>query len=125
MINDEAISKMKEGVIIINTARGPIIDTNALIAGLDSGKIGGAGLDVLEGELLIKEEKEAIHSLNTLPVEQMRLLLQDHELMKRPNVIVTPHLAFYSREGMQRILDTTLKNVYDQIENRSFTNQVK
>ena len=124
MINDEAISKMKEGVLIINTARGPIVDTAALIRGLKSGRIRGAGVDVLEGELLVMEEKEVVHENHSLAKDQMELLLQDHELMKMPNVIVTPHLAFYSREGVQRILDTTLENVFDLIENRGLKNQV-
>lgn len=125
MINKESISKMKDGVLIINTARGPIIDTDALIEGLDSGKIGGVGLDVLEGELLIKDEKEIVHTLNNLPKEQMSLLLKNHSLMHRPNAIITPHLAFYSKEGMLRILDTTLENIYDLIEERGFKYEVK
>ena len=124
LISEEAMSKMKYGVIIINTARGAIIDTNALIKGLESGRIASAGLDVLEGELLIKEEKEQIHHLSTLPKQQMALLLQDHVLMKMPNVVVTPHLAFYSKEALQRILDTTLQNIFDLIEERGFTNKI-
>lgn len=124
LINKKAIDKMKQGVLIINTARGSIIDTHALIEGLESGKIGGAGLDVLEGELLIKDEKEMIHSLSNLPREQMRLLLENHALMKMPNVIVTPHLAFYSKEGLIRILNTTLDNLFDFIEERGLKNNI-
>ena len=124
LINEDTINKMKKGVLLINTARGSIIDTHALINGLDSGIIGGAGLDVLEGELLIKDEKEIIHALGTLPREQMRLLLENHALMKKPNVIVTPHLAFYSKEGLIRILNTTLDNLFDYIEDRGLRNKV-
>ncbi len=124
LIDNDAISRMKDGVLIVNTARGAIIDTEALIQGLNSGKIGGAGLDVLEGELLIKEERELTHAISTLPKAQLELLLQDHALMKMPNVIVTPHLAFYSKEALLKILDTTLKNVFDLIENRGFENRV-
>ncbi len=124
LINEETIQKMKPGVLLINTARGSIVDTHALIKALDEGKIGGAGLDVLEGELLIKDEKELIHSLGNLPREQMRLLLENHSLMKKPNVIVTPHLAFYSKEGLQRILNTTLENLFDYIENRGLRNKI-
>ncbi|MFP4567584.1 MAG: NAD(P)-dependent oxidoreductase [Candidatus Woesearchaeota archaeon] len=125
LINDETISKMKRGVLIINTARGAIIDTHALIKGLESGQVGGAGLDVLEGELLIKDEKEMVHSLSALPREQMRLLLENHALMKMSNVIVTPHLAFYSKEGLIRILNTTLDNLFDYLEHRGLNNLVK
>lgn len=124
LINKESINKMKTGALIINTARGAIIDTHALIEGLESGKIGGAGLDVLEGELLIKDEKEMIHALGGLPREQMRLLLENHALMKMPNVIVTPHLAFYSKEGLTRILNTTLDNLFDFIEIRGLRNVI-
>lgn len=124
LINKESISKMKEGVFIINTARGAIIDSFALVEGLESGKIGGAGLDVLEGELLIKDEKELIHEINNLPREQMALLLENHALMKMPNVIVTPHLAFYSKEGLIRILNTTLDNLFDFLESRGLKNCV-
>ena len=124
LINEENIQKMKDGVLIINTARGAIIDTHALIKGLESGKVGGAGLDVLEGELLIKDEKEMVHSLSALPREQMRLLLENHTLMKMSNVIVTPHLAFYSKEGLTRILNTALDNLFDFLEERGLRNQV-
>ena len=124
LINKDTINKMKQGVLLINTARGSIIDTHALIKGLESGKIGGAGLDVLEGELLIKDEKEMVHSLSSIPREQMRLLLENHTLMKMSNVIVTPHLAFYSKEGLLRILNTTLDNLFDFLENRGLRNEV-
>lgn len=124
LINKDSIKKMKKGVLIINTSRGAIVDTHALLEGLQSGIIGGAGLDVLEGELLIRDEKEMVHSLGVLPREQMRLLLENHALMKSPNVIVTPHLAFYSKEGLVRILNTTLDNLFDFIEDRGLRNSL-
>jgi len=124
MIDGEAINKMKDGVILINTARGAIIDTEALVDGLENGKIGSAGLDVLEGELLIKDERELVHEVSSLPRAQLELLLQDHKLMKMPNVVVTPHIGFYTKEALQRILNTTLKNVFDLIEKRGFENKV-
>jgi len=119
MINKETIAKMKKGVYIINTARGQIINTRDLIIGLESGYIGGAGIDVLEGELFLKK------ILAPKTSEEKELVKEAHELMKLPNVVVTPHLAFYSKEGVQRIMDATLDNIFDYIENRGLRNQVK
>lgn len=124
IINRDSIQKMKTGAILINTARGPIVDTNALLEALNNGKLGGAGLDVLEGEMLMKEEKAVISTSSTLARDQMATLLQDYALMRLHNVIVTPHLAFYSREAVTRILDSTLDNIFDYIENRGLRNKV-
>ena len=124
MINEEAINKMKKGVVIINTSRGPIIEEGALIKGLQTGKIGGAGLDVLEGENLIKEERDLIKTQTALSNEQLRDMLEDHILMDMENVLVTPHLAFYTREALERILNVTLDNVFDCVEERGYKNQV-
>jgi len=124
LINKEAIDKMKDGVIIINTSRGPLIDTEALITGLQTGKVGGAGLDVLEGENIVKDELDFIKSHTSYTKEQLKLVMQDHTLMKMDNVLVTPHLAFYTKEALQRILDTTLTNVFDCIEGRDYKHQV-
>lgn len=124
LINDDAISKMKKGVLLINTSRGPIVETDALIRGLQSGKIGGAGLDVLEDETSIKGEWELLHEITTLPSEQLKVMVENEALMQMENVLVTPHLAFYTKEAIQRILDTNLKNIFDLIENRGLENQV-
>lgn len=124
IINRDSIQKMKTGAIIINTARGPIVDTNALLEAMSSGKLGGAGLDVLEGEMLMKEEKAVVSSSSTIAREQMATLLQDYALMRLHNVIVTPHLAFYSKEAVTRILDSTLDNIFDFIESRGLRNKV-
>jgi len=110
LINKSTISKMKKGVLMINTARGGIIDTEALLEGLQSGKIGGAGLDVLEEECLIKEEKQIL-SKHFLKECDLKTVLQDHMLLRQPNVIITPHNAFNSWEALHRILDTTISNI--------------
>lgn len=110
LIDTNAVLKMKKGVLLINTARGGIIDTSALLSGLQSGKIGGAGLDVLEGECFIKEEKQIL-SKNFLKECDLKTVLQDHILLKQDNVIITPHNAFNSWEAMHRILDTTILNI--------------
>jgi len=109
MINREAISAMKDGAILINTARGELVDTAALVWGLDTGKLGGAGLDVLEGEETIREEAELLSE--SLPYDKVRAVLQGYALLRRENVVLTPHMAFYSAEAQHRILDTTVQNI--------------
>ena len=81
MMNAAAFAKMKKGAYIVNTARGPLIDEPALIAALDSGQIGGAGLDVVASEPLAK----------------------DSSLLGRDNVIISPHTAFYSTEALNEL----------------------
>ena len=110
LINKKAISKMKKGVIIINTARGGIIETSALLQGVQSGKIAGAGLDVLEEECFIREEKQIL-SKHFLKECDLKTVLQNHILLKQDNVIITPHNAFNSWEALHRILDTTISNI--------------
>jgi len=110
MINAETLAKMKRGAILINTARGGLVDTNALLDALDKGHLSGAGLDVLEGEQLLREEQQVL-AKNDLPHETLRTLLEDTILIRRPDVVVTPHIGFYSREAQQRILDTTVENL--------------
>ena len=110
LINKKAISKMKNGIYIINTARGAIIETSALLEGVHNGKIAGAGLDVLEGECFIKEEKQLMSKHFSKECD-LKTVLQDHILLKQPNVIVTPHNAFNSWEALHRILDTTILNI--------------
>jgi D-lactate dehydrogenase len=111
LINRERIRLMKKGAFLINTARGTIVDTEALVEALDSKNIGGAGLDVLEGEELVKEEKAILGDSNKLQV--LSGLGINHILLSKPNVIYTPHIAFYSKEALQRILETTAQNIAD------------
>lgn len=107
MINDSSISKMKDGVILINTARGTLIDTPSLIKGLESKKIFGAGLDVLEGEEFLFEE----NMLNS-PIENAaKVIVESKHLTDMPNVVITPHNAFNSIEAINRIIDTTIDNI--------------
>lgn len=108
MINMNSIKKIKKGTYLINTARGEIVDTKALLYGLDHDILAGAGLDVLEGEKDIKDEKSLLKNTNKKDWENF---LQNHLLLKEKNVIVTPHSAFYTREALQRILDITIDNI--------------
>ncbi len=109
IIGHHNIDKIKRGAILINTARGALIDTAALTKALDEGILSGAGLDVLEEESLIKEERQVLYE--DTPKEKLRTAIENHILLNRENVVITPHIAFYSREAMQRILDTTIENI--------------
>jgi len=109
-INKKNIGMMKSSAIIINTARGGLIETNALVKALHNKKIAGAGLDVLEEESAIKEEKQLL-SEQFEPKYNMQTLLENHILLQSENVIITPHNAFNSVEALQRIIDTSLENI--------------
>jgi D-lactate dehydrogenase len=113
LINKDCVLKMKKGVFIVNTARGELIDTDALIFGIDNGIIERAGLDVLEGERDLKEETEIINNQNK--DTDYKTLVEDHILIKNPKVTVTPHLAFYSEEAEKEIINTTIKNIQELI----------
>jgi D-lactate dehydrogenase len=109
LLGREQIASMKTGALIINTSRGGLIDTDAMVDALESGKLGGAGLDVLEGEELIKEEKQLLQ--NPVDVGRLRTALRNRVLLARDNVVFTPHNAFNSREALVRILEVTLSNL--------------
>ena len=100
---------MRKGSILINTARGAIVDTEALIEALDQKILSGAGLDVIEGEELIKEEKQIV--FDPKKIESLASIVKDHILLNKDNVVFTPHIAFYSKEALERILDTTVDNI--------------
>jgi len=109
MLNRESMKKIKKGAIIINTSRGGLIETEALIEALDGKRISGAGLDVLEGEDLIKEEKQLLYDPSK--AQALGDLVKDHILLSRDNVIYTPHIAFYSQEALERVLKETAENI--------------
>jgi D-lactate dehydrogenase len=109
IIGPAQIHRMKPGALLINTSRGGLVDTDALIEALDAGLLGGAGLDVIEGEELIKEEKQLLYEPHTL--EQFRAATRNRVLLARDDVVFTPHNAFNSREALERILDTTIANL--------------
>ena len=110
LINKNNIKKIKKGALLINTARGSLIETDALVKALDSGILSGAGLDVLEEECFVNEDKEVMSK--HFPKEcDLKIIIENHILAKRDNVIVTPHNAFNSIEALQRILDATIENI--------------
>jgi len=102
LLNKENMPLMKKGAYIINTARGDLIDTEALLEGLKSGAIAGAGLDVIEGE---RDLKSGTNS-ESKPVQDAR------ELIAMENVIITPHIAFYSQEAEGEIIKTTIEDIH-------------
>lgn len=116
ILNDEAFSLMKKGVTIINTGRGSLIDTSAFLRALNKKIIGAAALDVLELENDLKKETR-ISSLGQ-DKNRLKTLMDNTDLIQRPNVIVTPHLAFYTKQAIERILDTTVKNLKGYISKR-------
>lgn len=116
LIDAAALRRVKKSAILINTARGGVVDTRALALALDEGRLAGAGLDVLEGEELIKEERQVL--TQELAVERLKTLLQNHILLNRENVVITPHIAFNSREAFQRIVDVTAANIRAFLDGR-------
>lgn len=100
LINEESLAKMKDGVIIVNCARGSLIDTEALVSGLESGKVGAAALDVIENEFGLY-----YNSFVSQPMANRELAL----LRSFPNVILTPHTAFYSDEAVKEMNENAIK----------------
>ena len=90
LINADAIAKMKQGAVLLNTARGPVVDSEALAEALNAGKLAGAGIDVFEGEPPIAK---------------------DHPLCSAKNTVLTPHVAFASREALETRADIVFANV--------------
>ncbi len=121
MINKENIKKIKRGAFIINTARGGIIETDAIVKALYEGHLGGAGIDVLEEEDLIKEEAQLLSK--KFLKRRLEISLKNRILLKLDNVIITPHNAFNSSEALKRILDTTVGNIKGFIK-KKITNRV-
>ncbi|MCX6787676.1 MAG: hydroxyacid dehydrogenase [Candidatus Kaiserbacteria bacterium] len=110
LINRENIAGIKKGAYLINTARGAVVETQALVEALQSGTLAGAGLDVLEEEGALADEA----ALLTAPhprEEELKTVLADHYLINHPRVIVTPHLAFNTTEAIERILNATIENI--------------
>lgn len=122
LINSSNISLIKKGAYLINTARGGLVETSALLKALSDGTLAGAGLDVLEEEFLIKEEAQLLSK--EFPKQcDLKTALQNHILLQQKNVIITPHNAFNSKEALMRILETTVLNIQAFIKNKP-TNKI-
>jgi D-lactate dehydrogenase len=134
VLNRETLAKCRRGVLVINTARGGLIDTGALRDALDSGQVGGAGIDVLEDERVMRAPASRIiaseivaklhadanareaHDAERLAALQ-EIMLGD-AILSRPNVVFTPHVAFNSEEAVERLLATTVENIRAFLEGK-------
>jgi D-lactate dehydrogenase len=110
LIDEKKIRMMKKGAIIINTSRGGVLDTDALAKALEKKHLGGAGLDVIEGEEIIRDENELMHCQGE-NCKWKPILERNEKLFHMDNVVFTPHNAFNSKEALIRILDTTIDNI--------------
>ncbi len=108
-LSQEKFSQMKNNCVIINTARGGLIHSGALLEALDSGKVYAAGLDVLEEEPVLHEEKQLLS--HNFDKEKLQSVLEGHMLCTHPRVLITPHNAFNSYEALIKILETTHDNI--------------
>ena len=115
IINADTISQMKDGVYIINTSRGKLVDTAALIEGIKVGKVGACGLDVYEEETAFFFEDKSDE-----------VILDDNllRLIAMPNVLVTSHQAFLTREALDTIAQVTVDNIKDYFDGKESENEV-
>ena len=122
ILNKQTLSKMKKDAVLINTARGELVDTAALTDALTSGQLGGAAIDVIEGEKVLSHNEEEALLRGQVSTDILRHSLEISVLKKMPNVIISPHNAFNTIEAIKRINDTTAQNIinfwYGEIPNR-------
>ncbi|MEQ1861413.1 MAG: NAD(P)-dependent oxidoreductase [Chthoniobacteraceae bacterium] len=127
LIDAASLARMKPGVLIVNTARGALIDTNALRAALESGHVGGAGLDVLQDERVLRQNADDLiaqdivrhlrsdaraseaHDANR--IRELEELMLGDAILSRANVVFTPHVAFNTHEAARRMAETTAENI--------------
>lgn len=116
IINQRSLDRMKRGALLVNTSRGGLVDTEAAIEAVKSGQLAGLAIDVYEQEegLFFRDLSSSI-----IPDDVIQ------RLMAFPNVIVTGHQAFFTREAINTILETTLANVSDFAAGRSLVNEVR
>ncbi|MCT6822483.1 MAG: D-2-hydroxyacid dehydrogenase [Apilactobacillus sp.] len=117
MVNEKTLSEMKDGSYIINAARGTLIDTDALIKALDSGKIAGVALDTYEGEVGVFNED--FKDFSAVPDERLK------NLMGRDNVLVSPHIAFYTKTAVQNMVEFAMDANRDLIKTGNSDKVVK
>lgn len=110
LINKTNINLLKKGSFLVNTARGPLVETEAITMAITQGILAGAAMDVLEEEGETKDE--LLHLAKGHPKEEeLRTMILNHAMMKMPNVLITPHNAFNSQEALARILNFALGSI--------------
>ena len=116
IVNAQTLARMKRGALLINTSRGGLVDTEAAIEALKSGQLGGIAIDVYEQEagLFFRDLSSTV-----IPDDVIQ------RLVSFPNVIVTGHQAFFTREALSTILETTLASISDFAAGRPLTNEIK
>ena len=116
LVNAGTLARLKPGALLINTSRGGLVDTDAAIAALKSGQLGGLGLDVYEQEtdLFFRDLSSSVITDDVL-----------QRLVSFPNVIVTGHQAFFTREAITTICETTLRSVTEYAGGQPLSNEVK
>lgn len=116
MLNKEAFAKMKDGVCIVNTARGNLIDSNELIAAINSGKVGSAGLDLLENENGLYYYNRCGETINNNELNMLRSF---------PNVIVSPHVAFYVESTVANMIEKAFISTKCSVEGLPNPNEIQ
>ena len=116
IINKDSITKMKDGVIILNTSRGKLIDAKDLVTMLEKGKIGGVGLDVFEDE-----EEYFLNDMSNSYIRDAELSI----LLSMPNVVITAHQAFFTKEALDNIVSTTLNNIKEYMSGEECKNIIE
>jgi D-lactate dehydrogenase len=115
LINKNNVYNMKKGAYLINTSRGEVVETEALLDAVTSGHLAGAGLDVLEAERQLMDDVQH-RGVREEKFHDFKTLYEDHVLIDLPQVIVTPHIAFFTKEAEAEILNVSAKNISAFIE---------
>lgn len=117
VITKEAFAKMKDNVILINTGRGELVDTDALVEALESGKVYGAGIDTLDNEVSLFFKDFAGKELPTPAFEKLVAMY--------PKVIITPHVGSYTDEAALNMIETSFDNIKEYLETGACKNEIK
>lgn len=111
LISDREFGLMKPGSVLINTARGSIVDIAALVRAIADGRLRAVGLDVLPQEPLVRDEAEIFRTVRQPQAFDLKGLVANHVVLRFPNVVVTPHTAYDTDDAVHRLIETTLDNI--------------